>query len=392
MLRLANFIALLFLCSLADSQTWTEISPFPGAERDDGVAFSIGGQGYAGTGRDLGFAYTNDFYAYSPTLDQWMEVSPLPAEGRQYCGRFAIADTGYVVCGFGQSGYLNELWAYHPESDTWTQKASFPGAPRSSPIAFSIAGKAYVGTGRNGDEYFEDFWEYNPELDSWTQLDDFPGGRRFEAIGMDLGSFGYAGLGRLQDEFFANDWWQFNPISGEWTRKADFTGETRYYSVEFVLGGKGFVAAGQDQNLDYLNRVYEYSSFDDTWSETSPLPSAPLKGAFAFSIESSAYLGTGITSSDLRLSEMYRFDLPLSVSNLKVYPNPAVDRVVFAWEGESPERVDIFNIDGALVSSSILENQINFQQSLTSYPAGGYVANFTWKDGKTLSKTFIKVK
>jgi len=79
------------------------------------------------------------------------------------------------------------------------------------------------------------------------------------------------------------------------------------------------------------------------------------------------------------------------VSNLKVYPNPAVDRVVFIWEGEAPEKVEIFDGQGRLINSSLLKNQINFQQSLNSFPAGGYVANFTWKDGKTLSKTFIKV-
>ncbi|HKK40731.1 MAG TPA: kelch repeat-containing protein, partial [Cryomorphaceae bacterium] len=127
MLRFIFTQVFLLICFLAHCQTWTEIAPFLGSGRDDGVAFSIKGKGYAGTGREVGFALTNDFFAYDPTSDTWSEVAPLPSQPRQYCGGFTIADTGYVVCGFGQTGYLNELWAYHPATDTWTQKASFPG-------------------------------------------------------------------------------------------------------------------------------------------------------------------------------------------------------------------------------------------------------------------------
>ncbi|HKK39660.1 MAG TPA: kelch repeat-containing protein, partial [Cryomorphaceae bacterium] len=272
------------------------------------------------------------------------------------------------------------------------QKASFPGEPRSSPIAFPIGEYAYVGTGRNGDEYFDDFWKYDPGTNEWSQINDFPGGRRFEAIGMNIGTFGFAGLGRLQDNSFASDWWQFNPIDGEWTRRNDFVGQTRYYAVEFTLGAKGFVAAGQDQNLDYLNEVYEYSSFDDTWSQSAEVPSIPFKGAFAFSIGGEAFLGTGISSSDLRLNEMYRFDLPLADGHLIVYPNPAVHQIFFSWEGESPQHLDIFDSYGRLISSSGLENQTSHKQSLVSLPAGGYLAKFTWPDGKELSKSFIKLK
>lgn len=392
MLRFILVQAFLLFYFVAHGQWWTELSSFLGSERDDGVAFSINGYGYAGTGREVGFALTNDFFAYNAETDTWTQVASIPSEPRQYCGRFTIADTGYVVCGFGESGYLNELWAYHPASDTWTQKASFPGQPRSSPVAFSLDENAYVGTGRNGDEYFADFWKYDPIDDEWSQINDFPGGRRFEAIGMNIGTFGYAGLGRLQDNSFANDWWQFNPKDGVWTRRTDFPDETRYYAVEFTLGGRGFIAAGQDQNLDYLNQVYEYNSFDDKWKQAAEIPAVPFKGAFAFSIGNAAFVGSGITSADVRLDKMYRLDLPVAVSRLIVYPNPAVDHIFFSWEGESPQRIDIFDGHGRLISSSILANQKSHRQSLASFSLGGYVANFTWPDGKELSKTFIKVR
>jgi hypothetical protein len=88
---------------------------------------------------------------------------------------------------------------------------------------------------------------------------------------------------------------------------------------------------------------------------------------------------------------MYRFDLPLLVSDVKVYPNPASDYIFFAWEGESPERIDIYDTHGRIVDSSQIKNQVNLRQSLVALTTGGYIANFIWKDGKELSKTFIKV-
>lgn len=387
---LLPIIVLTLLCHCTFGQSWTEVSPFLGTERDDGVAFSINGKGYAGTGFAEGFVLTNDFYAYDPDVDSWSGVASLPSEPRQYCGRFTIADTGYVVCGFGQSGYLNELWAYHPKSDTWSQKAPFPGQPRSSPIAFSIAGKAYVGTGRNGDIYFDDFWEYDPEQDAWFQLNDFPGEPRFEAIGMNLGSFGFAGLGRLQDNSFTTDWWQFNPATDQWLRKNDFAGENRYYAVEFSLNGYGYVAAGQDEDLQYLNQVFEYDSFNDEWVETAPIPSVPLKGAFTFSLGNSAFLGVGITSQDLRLDNMYRFEKPIEDKMIRVYPNPASDVVFFAWKGESPESMELYNSHGKLINSTVIIDEFYLEERLSYLSIGAYIARFRWKDGSEVSKAFIK--
>ena len=57
----------LLLCLIPLSvfgQTWEQITDFSGAERDDGVCFTLGDKAYCGTGMDLGFAVTNDFYAF----------------------------------------------------------------------------------------------------------------------------------------------------------------------------------------------------------------------------------------------------------------------------------------------------------------------------------------
>jgi len=299
------------------------MASFSGTARDDGVAFSINGKGYAGTGREIGFGLTSDFYEFDPITDRWVQVTSLPALARQYCGRFTIADTAYVVCGISSEGYLNELWAYHPEQDQWEQRASFPGEPRSSPIAFGMDGKAYVGTGRNATEYFGDMWEYDPETNEWNQMQDFPGGDRFEALGMTIGKFAFAGLGRLEDRTFAKDWWKFNPENLSWIKMNDFTGNIRYYSIEGSDDKVGIIAGGQDGKDEFLNESYQYDPLKDKWTKLDNLPLEGIRGCFGFVVDSQFYLGTGLDQNFDRRSEMYRIQLKTSKDlEYQIYPNP----------------------------------------------------------------------
>ena len=67
----------IFFVSILNGQ-WQEMETFIGTARDDAVGFSINGKGYAGSGREIGFALTNDFFEYDPDTAQWTEVASLP--------------------------------------------------------------------------------------------------------------------------------------------------------------------------------------------------------------------------------------------------------------------------------------------------------------------------
>lgn len=393
MLRLALTAAFFVFVSFVSCQNWEEVTPFPGSARDDGVAFSINGLGYAGTGRDLGFSYTNDFYSFDPATEEWSPIAPLPAAGRQYCGRFSIADTGYVVCGISPEGYLNELWAYHPDTDTWTQKSSYPGKARSSPIAFAIAGKAYVGTGRNGDTYFDDFWEYDPATDGWSPINNFPGGKRFEALGMAIGAFGYAGLGRLQSDTITNDWWQFNPESGEWNQKVNFPGATRYYAIESAMNGRGMVAGGQDENLTYRNEAYSYNPIDDSWTALPPLPFGGTKGTFAFSVNSDFFIGTGINSQNVRQNRLYKMEVRASQElNFTIYPNPFQNALRVSSSASQIRKARIYSINGSIVLEKFLPVPTQLITLYLSTLADNiYFIELEWENGKTTRSKILKV-
>ncbi len=56
-----------------------------------------------GTGREVGFGYTNDWFCYDLGAESWSAISSDFTTPRQYCTPFTIADTGYVFCERGRA-------------------------------------------------------------------------------------------------------------------------------------------------------------------------------------------------------------------------------------------------------------------------------------------------
>ena len=363
---------------------WEEVSVFAGTARDDGVGFSIKGKGYAGSGREVGFGFTNDFFEYDPETDEWTEVASLPSVARQYCGRFSIADTAYVVCGVSSDSYLNDLWAYQPTSDEWVQKAPFPGEPRSSPIAFAINGNAYVGTGRNATEYFGDMWEYDPQKDKWKQIEDFPGGDRFESLGMTIGAFAFAGLGRIEDRTFVNDWWKFNPTNLEWTRMNNFSGNIRYYSIEGSNDKVGLIAGGQNADDEFLNESYRYDPLKDSWTRLDDLPVDGIRGCFGFVVEDQFYLGTGLDNNFDRRSDIYSIQLVNSGSlDYQIYPNPFGSSLNIFSSTHDLKGYRIYNLNGQeLVKSKLTAPVSRLDIFMKGSNSEILILEIEWNNGK----------
>src|SRR5690606_16463821 len=131
--------------------TWKRVAAFPGAARNNAVAFVVDGIGYVGTGYD-GTTRLSDFWSYNPTTDSWTEVANLANFGgvaRYGAVAFSIGSRGYIATGngAGSEGYLKDLWEYNPASNSWTQKASLTGSKRQDAVAFVYNEKAYVVTG-----------------------------------------------------------------------------------------------------------------------------------------------------------------------------------------------------------------------------------------------------
>ncbi|MCX6294944.1 MAG: T9SS type A sorting domain-containing protein [Bacteroidetes bacterium] len=144
------------------TNSWLQKSNFPGTVRYGGVAFTIGSNGYFGTGTDEN-VFTNDFYKYTPATDLWAPIYSFPGSERFSCSSFTLNNNGYILLGT-DGGYKDELWQYDPLINYWFPKSSLPGGARRSSCTFSIGGKGYAGTGKGPTGTRKDFWEYLPSI------------------------------------------------------------------------------------------------------------------------------------------------------------------------------------------------------------------------------------
>lgn len=191
----------------AVSNSWTEITSFPGIGRRGAVSFVIGEYAYTGTG-ESNSGLLGSFYRFDPSNETWMQVSSLPAV-RTSAVAFAIGEYGYVGTGDLDPGSTNDFWQYDPAQDLWTPKAPVGTQPRKEAMGFALGGKGYLGTGgNNADPSLSDMWEYSPDTDSWIQIEDFPGTARRYFSATTLNGIAYASLGTNGTNF--KDLWIFD--------------------------------------------------------------------------------------------------------------------------------------------------------------------------------------
>src|SRR5439155_24889907 len=174
---------------------------------------------------------------------------------------FSIGSEGYIGTGY-YSNYDKDFWEYDPATDVWTQKANFGGAGRQGAVGFSSGSKGYVGTGFSNFgsfHYYSDFWEYDPTANSWIEKADFRGTARDWATGFSIGSKGYIGTGHFYDgnDHYYKDFFEYDAASNTWTQKADFGGTGKAEAVGFSMGSKGYIGTGFDGS--YTNDFWEYT-------------------------------------------------------------------------------------------------------------------------------------
>ena len=242
------------------SDTWTGKANFPGAARREAVAFSIGTDGFVGTGC---CGAMSDFWKYNSLTDTWTSITPYPGGPTMTGIAFSIGTKGYVGLGDdGGASFSQKIFEYDPATDTWTQKANFPGAGRTDALGFAMNGKGYVAIGDDGTlPMLNDIWEYDPVTDTWTQKTDFPGGPRTTAAGFAIASTGKLYIGTGDDDINQyDDFWEWNSTDDTWTQVMNFGGGIRTDETGFAIGSKGYIALGQIGAPPEFNDLWEYSA------------------------------------------------------------------------------------------------------------------------------------
>jgi len=350
------------------AQDWVQVSSLPNAfnETHHSFAFSFDDIGYIVAGSSV-TGFRDDFYQYNPDTNSWTELTPFPGVARG----FAIGDTwnekAYFGFGYDGTSLLNDLWVFDPSDMSWTELASCPCTARAHPAMIAHNGKVFVGLGNDSTGNMKDWWEYDIVLNTWSQKDDLPSLRRHHPYQFGIGDYVYTGLGHGDGVF--NDWYRYD-IAGEiWTQVTSLPAEGRVAGTQFSYNGLGFVLSGDGEDHDSMEtgEFWAYDPLSDTWDE---LPSHPYSSRWApasFIIDGEVYIINGTSFSEYK-TEVYKFDLDsnlsineFSISTINIYPNPTIDVINIDVLGNLKYDATLYDLNGRLIISSTNKSVIDIQ-------------------------------
>ena len=394
-------IFLSYLCNHSLSQgTWTQKTNFGGAARFHAVGFSIGTKGYIGTGHSgtsPNYTFYKDFWEWDQSTNAWTQKANFGGTPRYGAVGFSIGTNGYIGTGIDSIGTINnDFWEYDPASNVWTQKTNFGGTARFYAVSFSIGTKGYIGTGRLSSA-LNDFWEYDQPSDTWSQKTNLPTAR-FWATGFSIGTKGYIGTGySTSPATFYNDFWEWNQATDTWAQKANFTGTARMDASGFSFSslGKGYIGFGFDVNNNTQNDFYEYDQANDTWTTKATLIFFANRGSVGFSIGNNGYIGTGQKSDLSYGKDFWEYSTPTSVNEsnsdyfVSVFPNPTNGQ--FVLQTSTPvEKIFIYSTNGEKIIQRVIPNGAkNITIDLSNQSNGIYFLQLKSENG-TITRKIIK--
>ncbi len=365
LLLLLNLIT---LPTIVQAQDWVQVTSLPNAfnETHHSFAFSVDDMGYIVAGNSNS-GERDDFYQYDPVNDSWTELSPFPGAARG----FAIGDTwdGKAYFGFGYDGtsLLNDLWVFDSSNMSWTELGSCPCAPRTHPAMIAHNGKVFVGLGNNSSGNRNDWWEYDIALNTWSQKDDLPSLPRHHPYQFGIDDYVYTGFGHGNDIF--NDWFRYDIAGETWTQVATLPAEGRVAGTQFSYNGLGYVLSGDGDNHGSMENgeFWAYDPVSDSWEELPPHPEGSRWAPASFIIDGEVYIING-TSFSQYVTEIYKYNLDwdlsiheLTNSTIHIYPNPAIDIINIDVLGNLKYDANLYDLNGRLISSTTNKSVIEIQ-------------------------------
>lgn len=241
------------------------VAQFPGIARKGAVGFAINGKGYVGTGygfdeEEDDYVELKDFYEYNPATDTWTEISRFPGSSRYGAVGFAIGDQGYVGTGYDGS-QQKDFYQYDPATDTWDVAPGFPGDKRQNASVFVIDDVAYVGTGLQNGTTVEDFYKFDGT--TWTELTDLDDDddnddafALYDGVGFAIGGKGYFATGVSGS--ITNQVWEYDPSNDEWEELPELEASSRQGASAFTFESedRGFVLMGKSGSFNF-DDIYE---------------------------------------------------------------------------------------------------------------------------------------
>jgi N-acetylneuraminic acid mutarotase len=359
-------IILFFLFSINGfGQAWTQLANFPAYERDDGVAFVINNKAYCGTGLQVGWALTKDFYKLDLTTDTWTTSASMPnGTERQYACGFTDGIDGYVFGGEAGGIDLNDLWMYSPSLDGWMQMNSKPGNGVRGASCFVLYNMAYIiGGAFSSTDALNEVWGYNITSGTWTQKTNLPF-TSWRACAASANNMGYLLFGREVNGRFRKELYEYNPVADTWTFLNNFPGAGRAYSTMQNINNDLVVFGGLDTLNNYYNTVWSYNISSSQWTQLTSLPSFGRKGGMGFANNDVLYYTCGIDQGNIRLKETWKDNVTVGIKEfeqkeeLGVFPNPASGKITVKLPKTGLSAYEIHDVTGRVsLSGKLEENQ-----------------------------------
>jgi N-acetylneuraminic acid mutarotase len=316
-----------------NAQAWAQLPDFPGAERDDGVAFVINNKAYCGTGLQVGWSLTKDFYSLNLTTETWTPVASMPSgEERQYACGFTDGTNGFVFGGESGGTDLNDLWMYSPTTNSWTAMAPKPGNGVRGASCFVIGNIAYfIGGAFTATDAINEVWAYDMAGNTWTQKNNLPF-TNWRGCASSLNNLGYLLFGKDVGQHYNRYLYEYNPALDNWVYKSTFAGafgET--YAKMETINDQLVIFSGIDSLGNCTNDLWTYNVGSNAWQFISSLMTTTRKGGMGFSNGGTFYYSCGITPapSNTRLKETWKTSYaigikePVKAEYCLIYPNPA---------------------------------------------------------------------
>lgn len=397
----AALIALLCMGAVRSvhAQTWTQLPDFPGTARDDAASFTIDARIFVGTGMEVGWGLTNDWYVYDASTEVWASIAPLPATPRQYCSTFVIDGKGYLFGGLDGSGALNELWEYDPSLDLWTERSPLPGLGRYASVGFNTdcfwpIDSAFIATGMvEGGSPTSEFWKYSASTDSWTQLPNIPGIPRHRSCGHSMNCM-FDLIGGADSAFNAlSEVLRYDPWSGVWDTLPPLP------DPRFEARSGPAVVLGGASSLSTINdNVWVLPSGSPAWNDLAPLPFGTRRGGVVgwamVGFGGMFFYGTGLDNSLVRHSDWW---MSWSVSGLsendgnplELHPNPGTTS--FTLAGLPPDARELIATDaqGRIVQRAALP--LNRTVDTRDWSSGSYLITVRDATGRAWRGRWVKL-
>lgn len=324
----------------SDAQGWVQLPDLPGVARDDASAFAADSAVFVGTGMDVGFQLTNDWYRYDPATATWSTIAPMPATPRQYGTGFSVGGFGYLFGGVEAAGLSNELFVYLPVNEVWYALDTLPGLPRSGSASFVLGVRAFIVGGRvgPGTALTDELWEYFPFLNTWLPRPPMPGPPRHLAAVFTQGGRAYVVGGRAVDGSTLNDGWCYDGTTDSWSAIAPLPAEGRFGAEGFRWPGGGIVLAGATSDSTFLRECWRYDAATDSWSSLPEFPGAARKGGTGAVVDGVVHYGTGSDGMQ-RYADWWALHTDVNITPRPVrttpgvHPNPTDGRLTLTWPG-----------------------------------------------------------